>query len=305
MEKLKLLFCRGCRSDVFTDPIIKALEADPFFKVFRQHLHTAGNAPEMFQESFNIINHFCHSTPVDLAIITGDRIEMAGACNALFLNNIPIAHLGAGIVGDFATFDGTLRHNITLMADIALCEDEFSCEIVYKLWKLFNKVDFNFHYSYNKNNIFEVGNPYLEFGEIDESLVPNEPYDLVLLNKTTRIMDSWIIKFPNKKTIRIGSNPDGQGYGSPDVKLRKDFIDYQNLPRSQFLGLLKNCTIYYTNSSSAYYEAIPLGLRPEQIVIMGKRNSERSTPKDWSHQDYKTSDKIIEILKNYWRNKNE
>ena len=123
---MKIIITRGCRSDYpLSDPIIKAMESNDFFKVYPINLHVNGSAPENFIESFNIMSHACTSIEPDLVIIVGDRIEAAGACNAVFLNNIPIAHLGAGITNTpISTYDDILRHNITLMADIALCENE-------------------------------------------------------------------------------------------------------------------------------------------------------------------------------------
>jgi len=103
--------------------------------------------------------------------------------------------------------------------------------------------------------------------------------------------------------IRIGENPDG--YVSSRMRVNFDFktIEHKNLPRAQFLGLLKNCNRYITNSSSAYYEAMPLDLKREQIVLVGNRNKNRSSPMEWK-QDYKTSERICQILKAWWLKKN-
>ena len=86
--------------------------------------------------------------------------------------------------------------------------------------------------------------------------------------------------------IQIGCNPDLRvgKWGGVDQY-------YDNLPRPQFLGLLKNCRRFITNSSAAIYEA-PHFLKPEQIIMVGDRN--RNRPKG----PFKTgaSDRIVEIL---------
>ena len=77
---------------------------------------------------------------------------------------------------------------------------------------------------------------------------------------------------------------------------------YENLPRKIFLGLLKNCSRFITNSSCAYYEA-PAFLKPEQIIIVGKRNKRRSSSFS-SMGKGGSSDKIIKILEKYFKNEN-
>ena len=77
---------------------------------------------------------------------------------------------------------------------------------------------------------------------------------------------------------------------------------FLNVPRPQFLGLLKNCKRFITNSSAAYYEA-PAFLLPEQIIIVGDRNKERSsnfyglTPLIEG-----ASNRIIDELERWWKN---
>jgi UDP-N-acetylglucosamine 2-epimerase len=71
-------------------------------------------------------------------------------------------------------------------------------------------------------------------------------------------------------------------------------IYYPNLPRPQFLGLLKNCHRFVTNSSCAIYEA-PHFLKPEQIVQIGNRNLNRPR----GPFEPGASDRIVAILKDY------
>jgi len=65
-----------------------------------------------------------------------------------------------------------------------------------------------------------------------------------------------------------------------------------SLPRPQFLGLLKNCKRFMTNSSCEYYEA-PLFLKPEQIIHIGERNKERGS----KYADMKIKNATKNIIK--------
>ena len=315
---MKLIVSKGCRSDDFILPLITALEQDPFFTVHKINLHTQGNASEMFRESFNIMDHACSSIKPDAVLITGDRIEQTAAANAVFLNNTPIIHLGAGITNSIATYDDLFRHNITLLSDVALCEDMRAAEIVWALWhrigkiqmlNLLEKKPFKLTSAFFSKNIHVIGNLYLEDLQIDTKLVPEYNYDLVLINPLTLVSTKELLEVKelledNKQYIFIGPNADPNGVTLFGILTQnRGVLDkaYTNLPRPQFLGLLKHCDRYITNSSNVYYECLPLGLKKEQIIQVGVRNQERSTPREWN-QDYKSSDKIIEILKD-WRNK--
>jgi len=178
------------------------------------------------------------------------------------------------------TLDDVNRYCITLWSDIAFCEDELSYRVVFEMYKSISK----------PIEVYNVGITHMDDLEIDERLVPKEPYDLVLINPTTFI-DEIPSYITDKKTIVIGANPD-----IPFNKGFRDKADYDNLPRPQFLGLLKNCKRFITNSSSAYYEA-PYFLKPEQIILIGNRNKNRSTP---TKLEVGASDKIVKIVKKWW-----
>ena len=93
-----------------------------------------------------------------------------------------------------------------------------------------------------------------------------------------------------RKHIVIGPNPDPQIFNNKMIRCNT----YNNLPRPQFLGLLKNCKRFISNSSATIYEA-PHFLKPEQIVHIGDRNKNR----DKGPFEIGASDKIVKILKEY------
>lgn len=288
-----------------TRPMIDALRAE--------HYYTIQLEPGNFRKSYKITEEELEDRQYDCILIMGDRIEMFAATVAAFHDNIPIIHYGSGITNTIATFDDIARHQIALMADVCLCEDIMSKIRVFNLHKIIGRIPYNTPSSrvyYEEYNIYNVGNLYLEsLDTIDESLVPSEPYDLVLINPET-LRNSYMNEYlsneytpKNKKTIWIGSNPDQKECEYWKI-IKTDVQFYKNLPRPQYLGLLKNCQRFISNSSSIYYECFPLGLKPEQIIQVGERNKNRSTPREWN-QDYKTSEKIVQIIKEWWLEKND
>lgn len=294
MDKLKLLIGRGCRSDYpLTDPLIEKLQNERDWCNYQIIHLKAANFIESYKDCQNLFNKF----QFDLVLIVGDRIETIALGLCAMFNQQKIIHMGSGILNkEHSTFDDMIRHCLTIFSTIQLTEDIKSFKITHDLLELINK---------DLKNIHIIGNPY-EVDDLDFTKVPNTPYDLILMNYETLSQDienyenykKAINSIQEKIKIYIGGNPDGR-FSSNVINNHKNIFYYDNLPRNQFLGLLSKCTRFITNSSASYYEA-PYFLKEEQIIRIGKRNSERSTPKDWSHQDYKSSDKIIEILKNYY-----
>lgn len=272
----RILVPVGCRSDEgLSAPVIKRLKEH--FGVTSCRL-----VPQDFGASYQFIHDRLYWGKYDLVFITGDRVEMCAAAAAAFHAKVKIAHFYAGIVNDpITTFDDIDRHCITLWSDIQFCEDENAAEVVWDL-KMATSLGHNAHV---------VGISHLDDLEVDESKVPDEPYDLVLINNEPLIsvQPSPIIDLDGRNVIQIGANPDGEV-----CKLISNCRHYGNLPRPQFLGLLKNCQRFITNSSAAIYEA-PHFLKPEQIIMVGDRN--RNRPRGPFQTS--ASDKITEILREW------
>lgn len=288
MDKCKILIPQGCRSDFgLSKPIVKRLKEDDFFDVEVYKLARPGNFSNSYYEIESLVFGNCFESLPDLVFCTGDRIEMTAVACASFHHNVPIAHYYAGILNDpLSTLDDVNRHCISLWSDVQFVESKF-CAL--NLENLFDAIG-------KRSNCFTVGITHMEDLEIDISLVPNEEYDLVLYNPTTLRKDYNALYIQERKVIVIGKNPD------PDIfPCGIRCPTYENLPRPQFLGLLKNCERFITNSSSAIYEA-PYFLKKEQIIIIGDRNKNR-THFEPIKSDKLASEKIIDILKQYWRGK--
>jgi len=275
----------GCRSDEgLSAPVIRRLKAADWCDVITLDL-----VPQQFGHSYNLTEAMLYETRPDLVLITGDRVEMCAAAAAAFHNKVKIAHLYAGIVNDpVTTFDDVDRHCITLWSDVIMCEDRSSAIRV-------NMLRAAMDLPQDIPNV--VGITHLDDMEIDESKVPEEPYNLLLMNEPPLIDNEMESTHENimdlndrTKTVAIGGNPETTYKWIPCPA--SDY--YPNLPRPQFLGLLKNCRRFITNSSAAIYEA-PYFLKPEQIVMVGQRNRNRPAVECKPGG----SDRVVEVLRQY------
>jgi len=303
----------GCRSDEgLSAPVIKRLQKEDWCEVKIVRLE-----PQDFMCSYQIMDIACkaknhvgvyNQKKPDLVFITGDRVEMCAAAAAAFHNKVKIAHFYGGVVNDpKTTYDDTDRDVISLWADIHFVE---SCNAAWKVHKLkgYHSEYFKVCSKLQSLGIHIVGISHLDDLEVDELLVPRlkdpvgisyidnlksgdliQKYDLLLLNKEIYSYNfAGYSKCLDRLQIQIGGNPDGI------VEPQEGAIYYENLPRAQFFGLLKNCQRFITNSSCAIYEA-PHFIKPEQIVWVGDRNRNRA------RGPFQTgaSDKIVTILKEY------
>jgi len=206
----------------------------------------------------------------DYIIAVADRTETYDFILERFKENYPIIHLWSGEKSCFATHDDVWRHSMTLMSEMQLCTNERARERVEDLCFAVDK----------RPNAYVVGNVYLDGLETDESKVPKYPYNLVLYNPPTRFTKKEVeeeLTIVNKKLKEfkidyIWIEPNGDKFS--DVVMQH--VTHFTFPREEFLGLLKNCEHFITNSSCQYYEAKYL-LKPEQIISVGRRNIERES----------------------------
>ena len=223
----------------------------------------------------------------DYILACGDRTETFDFVLERFRENKPIIHLWAGECdASWSTHDECYRSFITFCSMLQLCTNPPAKNRVEMLCTAVGK----------KPNAHVVGNVMLDDLSVDESLVPKEPYVLVLYNPSTLLTEKEVeseiaeicTKFIDDKKIWI--EPNGDNFS----ELVMPYVTHKNLPRKQFLGLMKNCRLFITNSSCQYYEA-PSFLKPEQIVPVGLRNIERESK--YVDMDITgASDKIIELL---------
>ena len=227
----------------------------------------------------------------DIVLIPCDRKEQVPVALVCLSKNVPIAHFysGSSIGGNIQ--DEIYGMIIALCSHVHLCHDENAAEILKKIgieeWRI--KV---------------VGSTAFDDVTLDYSLVPNEPFDLVLINpdtiskeRTERDIEEALSKLWRRAVI-IGPNEDE----NREIILKKiqEFIRkkkivcnfYDSVPREQFLALLKECRHFITNSSSAFYEAPYFSTT---CILIGERNKFRRVP---SRIVTGASDRIVDILAN-------
>ncbi len=202
----------------------------------------------------------------DYILAVGDRKETFDFVLERFRENKKIIHLWAGEISQ-GTHDEIYRHAMTLMSVLQLCTNN---EAKSRVEAICNAID-------KKPNAIVVGNIMLDNLEIDESAVPGNDYDLILYNPPTNLSPDGveneiqqILKMIKGPMIWIEPN------GDPMSDLITPYVTIKNLPRPVFLGLLKNCKRFISNSSCLYYEA-PFLLKEDQIIQIGVRNEERES----------------------------
>jgi UDP-N-acetylglucosamine 2-epimerase len=211
---------------------------------------------------------------LDFGIVPCDRQEMVGVALYLFYHNIPFAQLHAGDTGS-GVHDEIGRWIISRCASIHFCDSPQSVNNLLKS----GEEDWR---------VFYVGSTAFDNVTLDESIVPKGPFNLVLVHPDTfseyqtrtDIEDAlWQI---GKETLAvvIGPNHDKNWEIIHQAWIkRRDFgppnINYvpSGFPRPQFLALMKHCTKFITNSSSALYE-LPFFDRGKWVNI-GLRNANR------------------------------
>lgn len=222
----------------------------------------------------------------DYIIAIGDRIETYDFVLERFRENYRIIHLWAGEI-DQGTHDEVYRHSITLMSELQLCTNQTSKSRVIKLCKSVDK----------EPNAYVIGNVMLDNMTVDESLVPNKKYNLILYNPITRSNEEEVLKEIDEiqgyldNNLSIWIEPNGDKF-SDLVNL---YVTSKTIPREKFLGLIKNCNKFITNSSCQYYEA-PFLLDKTKIIPIGKRNTERESK--YSNMKIEgATNRMINILK--------
>lgn len=215
----------------------------------------------------------------DIVLCPTDRFEMIFIAAYCFNHGIILGHFHAGNMGSCHP-DEMNRRAISCFSHILFCNTEGDKQNLVKLgeeaWRC-----------------HVVGSTALDNVSLDESLCPKDSYDLVLLHPDPISIEATYndlketvqaIKLRSNQTvIWLRPNKDKNceiinlflnevAYSSELLPYLKELKIYDNLPRTQFLGLLKNCSRYISNSSSLLYEAPYFRIG---TVNIGLRNRDR------------------------------
>jgi len=222
----------------------------------------------------------------DYILAVGDREETYDFVLQRYKEGKRIIHLWAGEIADWECDNDMYRHSLTLMSSIQLCQHDIAKERVKKLCISVNKRYF----------VSTIGNLMVDNLKIDESKVPDYDYDLVLYNPPNKASREQI-----KKELKSLSKYIIPSYiwlppnGDRGSDLVEPYVNMPNQPRPIYLGLLKNCLRFVTNSTSQHHEA-PFLIDKDKIKQWGVRNLKRECLKaDMSKPG--ATERVIKIFK--------
>jgi len=247
----------------------------------------------------------------NITLILGDRDEMLSSAIAAYHMNIPIAHIHGGdrTKGGIDEYN---RHAITKMSNIHFAASKKSYDRIIRLGE-------------NPKFVFHTGSPAID--QIKENKITTKKelekkYDLkftgfeILLlqhpittqseqSKNQIIQTLRAIVKLKQKTIAIAPNSDA-GNNEIIINLRNfskkhTFIKmYRTIPREDFLGMLKNCSVLVGNSSSGMIEASYFNI---PVVNIGIRQNGRESGKNVIHVDF-SQQQILKAIRSSQNKKN-
>ena len=219
----------------------------------------------------------------DIVLVSGDRGEQLMATIAACHMNIPVVHIQAGEKS--GNIDGQVRHSITKLAHIHLCSNKDAYNRVINLgeekFRVFNTgaplvdelIDDNFiirniRSKLNINNnkdIFLIVNHSIS----EESDKSGEQME-ILLNSIEKYDVNKIFIMPNSDAGSLNIRKILSKKGSNNLDKDKFGLNYvfYNLPRIDYINLMRECKIMIGNSSSGIMEAPTFKL---PVINIGRR----------------------------------
>lgn len=220
----------------------------------------------------------------DINLVLGDRDEMLASALAAYHMNIPNAHVHGGETS--GGIDEYTRHAITKISNIHFAATKKSMERIIRLGE-------------NPQYVFLTGSPSIDevlSNRITGKKILEKRYNIKISGKeilllqhpvTTQIEDTEkqitillnAITKNKKTTIAIAPNSDA-GHKKIFEKIKEcsrkyDFVKvYPSIPRSDYLGMLRNFGVLVGNSSSGLIEASYFDIPVINIGIRQK-NRER------------------------------
>jgi len=213
---------------------------------------------EQFSKIFKIIKP-------DINLVLGDRDEMLASAIAGYHLNIPNAHIHGGDKS-LGGIDEYNRHAITKMSNIHFAATKKSYQRIIKMGE-------------NPKFVFNTGSPSIDEirGNISNKKELEKKYGFKFIGKEIILLQhpvttqTHLSKFQITQTLKaitklklvtiaIGPNSDAGNKEIFDSLLeyskKYPFIHYfKNIPRKDFLGLIKNSGVMVGNSSSGIIEA--------------------------------------------------
>ena len=241
----------------------------------------------------------------DLLLVLGDREEAMTAALVGSYMNIPIAHVGGGdrVIGNV---DDQIRHAVTKLSHLHFATNYESAERIIKLGEQAFRV-------FNTGNpgldrlidVPKIGMPELS-SRIGMSLEKDEPFVIMIQHVISSEIDHAYtqinasleaVKELGIKTIIIHPNSDA---GSQQlVRAIEEYKELpfvhvaRNIPRLEFVNLMRNASCLLGNSSAGILEAPYLKL---PVINVGNRQRGRMHAENIQFVDH-DKDAIVAALK--------
>lgn len=263
---------------------ISEIEKDNFKYHIVDSTYKEDNKPSMaifIGEFIELLVNKINEIQPDIILILGDRGEMLGGAIVGAYLSIPVAHIHGGDVS--STVDEFTRHAITKLSHLHLTATEKSAERIKKM----GEEPFRVHVVgapgldsivneelSDKKDLAEKYN--LEFFE-PVVLVVQHPVSAEVDKAHTQMKETMeAIKDLKYQTVVVYPNADAGGRRMID-KIKDyedlDFINtFGNIPRKDFLSLMKYSDVMVGNSSSGIIEAPSFDL---PVVNLGSRQDGR------------------------------
>lgn len=226
----------------------------------------------------------------DINVILGDRDEMLASAISAYHMNIPNAHIHGG--DRSGGIDEYTRHAITKMSNIHFSPSKKSKQRILRMGE-------------NPKYVFFTGSPAVDEvknNKITDKKILESKYGfkfsgnellLVYHPVTTQIENTKnqitnllkVIQMVNIPTIAITPNSDAGNYIifkhlEEFSKSHSSFKLFKSFPRSDYLGMLKNCKVLIGNSSSGIIEASYFKIPVVNIGIRQKNREKGSNVLD-------------------------
>lgn len=239
-------------------------------------------------KSINTFSKLFKEIKPDINLVLGDRDEMLASAISAYHMNIPNAHIHGGD-RSMGGIDEYSRHAITKISNIHFAATQNSKKRIIKMGE-------------NPKFIFMTGSPSIDEVKSQKitskkdlhlkyNIIPSKENILLLFHPVTTQSEkseqyiSEILKAViklKKSVIAIAPNSD-HGYSAILKNLQiaskkhSSISLFQNVPRSDFLGMLKNCGILVGNSSSGMIEASYFQI---PVINIGIRQLDRERGKN-------------------------
>ncbi len=250
-------------------------------------------------------------TKPDVNLLLGDRDEVLASAVAAYHMNIPNAHIHGGdkTLGGIDEYN---RHAITKISNIHFVATKKSKERIIKMGE-----DLKFIFLTGSPSIDELieqritskkelEKKYKIKFEGDEVLFLQHPVTTQTNLSKKQINNSLnaIVKL-KKTTIAIAPNSDAGNYEIFEqlkiISKKYDFVKlFSNIPRKDYLGLLKNCGVLVGNSSSGIIES---GFYNTPVVNIGIRQKFRERGNNVIDVEDNSTKKIYSAIKKSLENK--